>query len=135
MSTPAESVPQTRSFSVLPYFVALLAWLVPGLGHLVLRKWGRALLFFCAVGALTAIGLALRGHIFTRGSGDLFDLLGFAADLGLGGFYWVARAVENGGPDVSRASGDYGTRFLATGGVLNLLCVLDAYQIAGGKKE
>lgn len=134
MSTVAEasSKPQPRIF---PTIVAFAAWIVPGLGHLLLRKWGRAALFFFAVALLAGTGVALRGHIFTRGAGDLFDLLGFFADLGAGAFYWIARSVENGGPDVSRASGDYGTRFFATAGVLNLLCVLDAFQIATGKKD
>lgn len=115
--------------------VAAAAWIVPGLGHLVLRKWGRALVFFASVAALAATGVLLRGRIFTSGNGDLFDLLGFLADLGAGAFYVVARTVENGGADVSVAAGDYGTRFFATAGVLNLLCVLDAYQIATGRKE
>jgi hypothetical protein len=42
--------------------------------------------------------------------------------------------VHNGGADVSRAAGDYGTRFFATAGVLNLLCVLEAHEIARGRK-
>jgi hypothetical protein len=91
--------------------------------------------FFVSVAVLAVTGVALRGRIFTSGNGDLFDLLGFLADLGAGAFYLMARSVENGGPDVSVAAGDYGTRFFATAGVLNLLCVLDAYQIALGKKE
>jgi len=35
-----------------------------------------------------------------------------------GSFYFVARSLESNGPDVSRADGDYGTRFLAAAGVL-----------------
>lgn len=115
--------------------VALAAWALPGSGHLLCRKWGRAAVFCGSVATLVAAGLALRGHLFTSGNGDLFDLLGFLADLGMGAFYFVARAVDNGGPDVSRAAGDYGTRFLATAGVLNLLCVLDAFQIATKEKD
>ncbi len=120
--------------SALAIVVVVAAWLVPGLGHLLLRKWRRAVVYFLAVGALAVTGLVLRGNIFSASSGDAFDLLGFFADLGAGVFYFVSKFIENGGPDVSRAGGDYGTRFFATAGVLNLLCVLEAQEIARGRK-
>ena len=125
----------TSSNPALAIVVAVAGWLVPGLGHLLLRQWGRALVYFLAVGALAVTGLALRGNIFSGSSGDAFDMLGFLADVGAGVFYFVSKFVHNGGPDVSRAAGDYGTRFFATAGVLNLLCVLDAIEIARGKKS
>ena len=131
----ADDRAKSSASGIFPAVVAVAAWAVPGLGHLLLRKWRRALVFFVCVLALAATGIALRGHVFTTGTGDLFDLLGFFADVGIGVLYWVARSAENGGPDVSRAAGDYGTRFFATAGVLNLLCVLDAHQIASGKKD
>lgn len=130
-----EENPQTGKANFFAGVVAVAAWIVPGLGHLILKRWTRAVIFFVSVAVLAVTGVALRGRIFTSGNGDLFDLLGFLADLGAGAFYVVARSVENGGADVSVAAGDYGTRFFATAGVLNLLCVLDAYQIAVGKKE
>ena len=76
----------------------------------------------------------MRGNIFPAPGGDVFDVLGFFADLGTGVFYFASRLMA-GSPDVSRAAGDYGTRLFATAGVLNLLCGLDAYQIAQGKKN
>jgi hypothetical protein len=60
----------------------------------------------------------------------VFGLLGFLADLGAGIFYFAARWIETAGPDLSRAIGDYGTRFIATAGVLNMLCALDVFAIA-----
>jgi len=60
--------------------------------------------------------------------------LGYIADLGTGSFYFIARSLERGGADVSHATGDYGTRFLATAGVLNLLAALHAYEAARGRK-
>lgn len=115
--------------------VVAAGWLVPGLGHLLLRRRGRALVFFLGVGTLAIIGLALRGNIFSPSLSDAFDMLGFFADFGAGIFYFVSKFIEHGGPDVSRAAGDYGTRFFATAGVLNLLCVLDAHAIARGRKD
>ena len=62
-------------------------------------------------------------------------MLGFLADLGTGIFYFLARTHQSRGPDVSRAAGDYGTRLIATAGVLNLLCVLEAFQIGFAPRE
>ncbi len=118
----------------LTFLVGVAAWFVPGLGHLVLRKWSRAVVYFLAVGVLAVTGLTLRGNIFSATTGDAFDLLGFLADFGAGVFFFVSKLLENGGPDVSRAAGDYGTRFFATAGVLNLLCVFEALEIARGRK-
>jgi len=120
--------------AVLAYVVTVAGWLVPGLGHLLLRKWGRAAVYCLAVGALAITGLVLRGNIFSPHGSDAFDLLGFLADLGTGVFYFVSRMIEKSGPDVSHAAGDYGTRLFATAGVLNLLFVLDAHEIARGRK-
>lgn len=119
----------------VPILIVLLAWAVPGLGHLALRRWGRAILFFVAAGGLAVTGFLMRGNVFTPRSGDPFGMLGYLADAGSGVFYLLARIFEAGGPDVSRAAGDYGTRFIATAGIVNLLSVLDAYEIASGKRR
>lgn len=109
-------------------------WLVPGLGHALQRMWGRALTFFLVVGVLVFVGAGMRGNLFNSQGGDAFAALGYLADLGSGGFYWLAKYIEVGGPDVSHAYGDYGTRFLAAAGVLNLLSALHAYEAARGRK-
>lgn len=89
---------------------------------------------FLTIGVLVSIGAGLRGNLFTSGGNDAFDSLGFMADLGTGSFYLLARSLEKEGADVSHAGGDYGTRFLATAGVLNLLAALHAYEAARGRK-
>ena len=114
---------------------AIAAWIVPGLGHLLLRRWGRAVFLFLAVGGLALTGFLMRGELFTRQSNDPFGALGFLADACSGAFYFLPRLLKLAGPDVSRAAGDYGTRFLAAAGVVNLLGVLDAYRIASGRKH
>jgi len=114
--------------------VGLAGWAVPGLGHALLKMWGRAVACFAAVGALVVFGASMRGNLFGPDGADAFDKLGFIADAGSGCFYFVARAMEAAGPDVSHALGDYGTRFLATAGVLNLLAALHAYEAAHGRK-
>jgi hypothetical protein len=114
--------------------VAMAGWLLPGLGHALLKMWGRALAIFLTVGFLVYLGAGMRGNVFPPGGDDAFARLGYLADAGTGAFYLVARALESAGSDVSHADGDYGTRFLATAGVLNLLAALHAYEAARGRK-
>jgi hypothetical protein len=123
--TPAE----TKAWGV-----AVAGWLVPGLGHALQRMWGRAAVVFLTVGLLVVAGASMRGNLFTARGNDAFDALGYIADLGTGSFYFLARTLERNGADVSHAGGDYGTRFLATAGVLNLLAALHAYEAARGRK-
>jgi mannose/fructose/N-acetylgalactosamine-specific phosphotransferase system component IIC len=114
--------------------LAIAGWLLPGLGHAMQRMWGRAAVVFLAVGLLVVAGTSMRGNLFTSNGNDAFDTLGYIADLGTGSFYFAARAMERDGADVSHAEGDYGTRFLATAGVLNLLAALHAFEAARGRK-
>jgi hypothetical protein len=114
--------------------IAVAAWILPGLGHALLKMWGRALVCFSTVALLVILGAGMRGNIFSRNGEDAFAKLGYVADLGAGSFYFVARALETNGPDVSRANGDYGTRLLATAGVLNMLAALHAYEVMRARK-
>jgi hypothetical protein len=114
--------------------IGVAGWIVPGLGHALLKMWGRAAVCFVTVGLLVVVGAGMRGNVFTSAANDAFDSLGYLADLGTGTFYLFARSLETKGADVSHAGGDYGTRFLATAGVLNLLSALHAYEAARGRK-
>jgi hypothetical protein len=118
----------------IAFLVAVAGWLVPGLGHALQKMWARAVICFLTVGVLVWVGAGMRGNLFTSRGNDAFDSLGYVADLGSGSFYLVAKSLEANGPDVSHADGDYGTRFLATAGVFNLLAALHAYEAARGRK-
>lgn len=120
--------------SIRTFFIAVAGWFVPGLGHLFQGRFGRALVGFLAVGAMAYVGLRMRGNVFPPHGDDIFGVLGFLADAGSGVFYLFAHSIQKVGPDVSRAAGDYGTRLIATAGVLNLLFVLDATEISRGRK-
>lgn len=128
---PAEGGPGV----VRSIFIVVAGWFVPGLGHLLQRRLGRALVGFLAVAAMALAGLRMRGTIFPPHGDDAFGVLGFIADAGAGVFYLLAHGIETAGPDVSRAAGDYGTRLLATAGVINLLFILDALEISLGRKN
>jgi hypothetical protein len=132
---PAPLHPPRKTYSeAKAWAIAIAGWLVPGLGHALQRMWGRAVVIFLVVGLLILAGATMRGNLFTSNGADAFDTLGYVADLGAGSFYFLARAVEVQGADVSHAVGDYGTRFLATAGVLNLLAALHAFEAARGRK-
>jgi hypothetical protein len=138
MNERAISVDQTMKREVVKenlmmgFVAALAGWIVPGLGHLVLRRRSKAAVYFLCVGGLACAGLAMRGGVFGADAADLFDRLGFFADLGAGAFYFLAHQIQTAGPDVAHATGDYGTRMFAAAGMLNFLTVLEAYDIGRG---
>ena len=136
----AES-PRERSIfaraaaAALGPMIAIVAWFVPGLGHLLMRRWQRALVFFVAVGGLALSGYWMRGNVFPPHSQDPFGTMGFLADAGSGVFYVLSHVLEAAGPNVSRSIGDYGTRFIAAAGIVNVLGICDAYEIASGRRR
>jgi hypothetical protein len=131
---PESHTRHSSTFDARAVAIAILGWIFPGLGHALLKMWGRAITICLTVAFLVYLGAGMRGNLFPPGGEDAFARLGYAADLGTGSFYYLARALEAAGPDVSHADGDYGTRFLATAGVLNLLAALHAYEAARRRK-
>jgi hypothetical protein len=127
----APANPRREGFAL---FAGLAGWILPGLGHAMLKMWGRSIACFATIGILVLLGTGMRGNIFSSNGEDAFAKLGYVADMGAGSFYFVAKSLELNGPDVSHANGDYGTRLLATAGILNLLAALHAYEAARGRK-
>jgi hypothetical protein len=118
-----------------PYMVAIAAWLVPGAGHLLLRRYGRALLFFVLVLASAWIGWWLQGKLYRPVPGQPLQMLGTVGSMGMGIIDFVLRWGLDYQGEVVAATYEYGTAFLLTAGLMNLLLVLDAWDIALGKKE
>jgi hypothetical protein len=117
-------------------FVApVAAWLVPGLGHLIQRRWIRGLMIMACVFIMFFVGLAMQGKIYPFNTGDLLDILGFFGDIGSGLLYVVARAADWGQGAIHRATADYGTKYIIVAGLLNVISAVDAYHIAIGKKK
>lgn len=119
-----------------------LGWAVPGLGHFLLKKLDRAVVFFVSIVAMAGLGLAMGAKLYappfdtSRGLFvSLLHGLAFVGDLGAGILFFVATVAGWGGDYMNRALGDYGTVFFLCAGLLNLLTALDAYDIAVGKKE
>jgi hypothetical protein len=114
--------------------LCVAAWLIPGLGHLLLgRKW-RALILFVSIMTMFALGLAMQGQFFSTGSASYLQTLGYFGELCVGLAMPGARFFGYGGGDPFFVSSDYGTAYLVAAGMLNVLCVLDCYDIAMGRK-
>jgi hypothetical protein len=112
----------------------VLAYLIPGAGHFYLGLRARAVAFFCVVLFLFVIGLSIDGRLYTLQQGNLLSFLATLGSMGAGVLYFIARATGPYG-DVRSITFEYGTAFTLTAGLMNLLLVLDAYDIATGRKE
>jgi TM2 domain-containing membrane protein YozV len=128
----ATAAEQTQSGALVLLCVA--SWAVPGAGHLWLGRRSKGLIFLIALPVMFAIGLALRGRIFPFDLSDILVALAALADLGIGLPYFVAGALGYGAGDVRAVTYEYGNAFLIVAGLLNLLVVVDAYDVALGRK-
>jgi hypothetical protein len=131
---------KTKAAATHPPIITLVrlciaAWLIPGLGHLLLgRKW-RALILFASIMTMFALGLAMQGQFFSTASPSLLQTLGYYGELCVGLAMPGARFFGYAGGDPFFASSDYGTAYLVAAGMLNVLAVLDCYDIAMGRKQ
>ena len=125
------------------WLMGLAAWLVPGLGHLLQGQWVRALLLGGTVWICFLSGLAMGGHLFIVGGNEqglsaLLQLPPMIANLGSGIPYVVSWFFGVGFADdpahAALATYEYGNTFLLVAGLLNYLAMLDAFDIAAGRK-
>jgi len=136
----------------------LAAWLVPGAGHLLLGRFGRAALFALLIWGSFGFGLAHDGRLALRdGRQPFLTTLQVVANLGVGPADMVARwrvygtlayrmAPESGlraaqqPTEIFRerarsALSIYGTAYLWTAGLMNLLLLFDVWDIGRGRKD
>jgi hypothetical protein len=110
------------------------AWAVPGAGHLWLGRRSKGLVFLVALPLMFVMGLAIQGRLFPFEMSEPLVGLAALADLGIGAPYLVATALGLGGGRVLAVTYEYGNAFLIVAGLLNVLVVIDAYDIALGRK-
>ena len=113
-----------------------LAYLVPGAGHLYLGRRNRAIAYFCIVVFMFAVGILVDGDLYVVGrtGGSMLRLLAAFGSMGAGLLYWIADFKGVMG-DITSITYEHGTAFIITAGLMNLLLVLDAFDIAQGRKE
>lgn len=128
----AKAVEETQAGSLV--LLCLAAWAIPGLGHLWQRRRIKGLIFLLVLPLMFAIGLAIQGRLFPFELGDPLVGLACIADLGVGLPYFIASALGLGAGDVRAVTYEYGNAFVMTAGLLNFLVVIDAYDIALGRK-
>ena len=114
--------------------VCLASWLVPGAGHLWQGRRQKGLVFLIALPVMFAIGLWLNGRLFPLQPSEPLVFLGAIANRGIGLPYFVARLLDAGAGLVTASSYEYGNTFLMTAGLLNFLVMLDAFDVAVGRK-
>jgi hypothetical protein len=138
-------VDKPRPYSLGRRTLAVLAaWLIPGAGHLVLGRFGRALIFFVTIVGAFALGLALHGRLFWPTPSDtpsyfhydLITVLWSFAQIGSGLCYIVSYALGIGtNPMPEAATFEYGNTFMFLAGLLNYLVMHDAFDIGAGRKR
>lgn len=128
----ASAAEDTQSGGLV--LLGLAAWAVPGAGHLWLGRRAKGGVFLVALPLMFAIGLALQGRLFPFDLSELLVGLAAFADLGIGVPYFIAGALGFGAGDVRAVTYEYGNAFIIVAGLLNLLVVIDAYDIAVGRK-
>ena len=131
---PKEPIPPIRLWG----HIVALAWLLPGGGHFFQKKNLRGGILAGVVVVTFVLGLLMRGALFEPQTGDLLTTLihvgGFIGNVASGALYlltvWLYAQ-----PDVAGHVHDYGTKFLVAAGLMNILAMVDAFEIAVGRKD
>jgi hypothetical protein len=127
----ATAAEETRSGGLV--LLCLASWAVPGAAHLWLGR-RKGLVFLIALPLMFAIGLGIKGRLFPFDTSEPLVCLAALADFGIGLTYFVATALGFGVGEVRAVTYEYGNAFLIVAGLLNLLVVVDAFDIAQGRK-
>jgi len=112
----------------------VLAWAVPGAAHFWLGRRQKAAVFLVVLTVMFVVGLALHGRVFPFELSDPLVALAAVADIGLGVPWILVRMLGAGAGEVTATTYEYGNSFLIVAGLLNFLVVLDAFDIAMGRK-
>jgi hypothetical protein len=133
--TRKEMVLDNTTTTRIPLGPVLAAWLIPGGGHFLQRRWGRGALLFLSIAGLFLMGVAMHGRLFKLTPGNIVESLGFVSDFCAGLPFLILKFSGYDPGELASPIADFGTKFLLIAGLLNVLCMLDAYDIAIGKKS
>lgn len=139
MAVEANTVAVEANAKQSWFLPVLLTWLAPGAGYFLLKRSGRGAIMAGMSLAMFIIGMLMRGTFFEAQTGDLLTTViycgGFLANIATGSFYFLAKAFGYSASDVAGHVVDYGTKFLVGSGLINVLAMVDVYEIATGKKS
>ncbi len=120
--------------AIYTYLICLAAWAIPGAGHLLLGRVQKGVTFLITLTLMFVFGLWLQGRLFPIELSQPLVALAALADLGIGIPFFIARAMGAGAGRVVALTYEYGNAFLIVAGLMNMLVVLDAFDIAQGRK-
>lgn len=147
-----EKIETSSSFLNYAYIVS--AWLIPGLGHFFLKKYGRALIIFFVINFLFFFGIfTLKGKLYSQEPGNPISIFAALGQKGVGIPYFALKilAIYNSNDYSTNYFAnksynfieglpwhpyyEYGITFTVSAGLLNLLLLFDVYDIAVGRKK
>ena len=134
MAVTTTSTVPVRQSAVSPLLVLVAGWLVPGLGHVLVRKPIRAALLFVSIVSMFCIGMMMHGKVYSATNGDMLDLLGFVGQMGSPLLYVIAHGIGLGAQVLTDTVSDYGSKFAVVAGLLNVMAAVDAQSLANGRK-
>jgi hypothetical protein len=111
---------------------------LPGLGHVLLGKWGRGIIIGLVIITMFGLGFAMDGHLYKPESNEWLTWFFSFLDAGIGLPYFVCLLADWGiqvqPEQAARVTFEYGNTFLSVAGALNMLATIDAYDIGVGRK-
>ena len=129
----ATTADRPRSAS-LTYLICAVAWAIPGGGHLWLGRRQKGLIFLLTLPLMFVFGLWLEGRLFPFELTQPLVALAAFADLGIGHPVLHRQGAGRRRGRVVAITYEYGNAFLIVAGLLNMLVVLDAFDVAQGRK-
>ena len=130
----AGGSPVTPEAATRGIVAVVLAWVLPGLGHVYLGRRKRGLFLGGLLLGMFAVGLALEGSLSKPAGGSYLSTLAMLADMGMGPVYFLAQSVGWDAGRMTAATHEVGNTFHWSAGVMNMLLMLDAHDVATGKK-
>jgi len=145
--TATEKIKEASTF--LNYAYIISAWLIPGLGHFFLKKYGRALIIFIIINFLFFFGIfGLKGKLYSQEPGNPISIFAALGQKGVGIPYFILKILYLYNPIYfsnknfnfmeglpSHPYYEYGITYAVSAGLLNLLLLFDVYDIALGRKK
>ena len=150
---PEPLEPVTRS----PILPCLIAWLVPGAGHIMIGRTLSGIVFAAVVGVTFLTGISLGGTVYALDFEQPLTFLATPANVGAGPVdlwaryktfdelrFWMPdskvdskmreRVLKRVRRRYATQGHAYGRTFLLTAGLMNLLLILDVFDRCIGRK-
>ena len=155
--SPIDQLAAPMRPPVSPWMPCLLAWVLPGLGHIYLGKKQTGLVFLAVVLATFALGISSNGTAALIDPRHPLTVLATFDNLAVGPIEAISRFItyrrfvyrlpedetdpqqaelnEKVRQRIRSVTYEYGNTFLLTAGLMNMLLILDAFDIAKGRKD